>query len=148
LEWTGERVEAFLREVARWASGRNDILAVALVGSWARGTAHAGSDVDLMLLALNPTWFRRNDGWLAEIDWCRVGSTAHIWRDADYGVVWSRHLLLNDGTEIEFGFGAPSWAAVNPVDPGTRQVVAGGCRPVHDPEGLIRELVHRVQGRP
>jgi hypothetical protein len=91
-----------------------------------------------MLLALDPTWFRRDGGWLAQIDWRRVGSTVRTWRDAGYGVVWSRHVLLDDGPEIEFGSGAPSWTAVDPIDPGTRQVVAGGCHPVHALEGLIR----------
>ncbi|MEM9484640.1 MAG: nucleotidyltransferase domain-containing protein [Cyanobacteria bacterium P01_F01_bin.116] len=39
-----------LEEVTQWASFRTDIVAAALGGSWARGTAWVNSDIDLMLL--------------------------------------------------------------------------------------------------
>jgi hypothetical protein len=45
------------------------------------------------------------------------------WRDVAYGAVWSRHVALSDGSEVEFSFAAPSWANTSPVDPGTRRVI-------------------------
>jgi hypothetical protein len=139
------RVESILTETTRWAASRADIVAVALVGSWARGTARDDSDVDLVLLTLDPLWFRQSDRWLNEIHWGNIGSTVATWRDADYGIVWSRHLQLVDGTEIEFGFGPVTWASVDPVDPGTSQVVSDGCRVLYDPQGLLDELVTQVE---
>lgn len=146
MKMSGDRVESILAEIARWATTRNNIAAVALVGSWVRGTAHADSDIDLVLLTPDPLWFRQNDRWLYEMDWRSIGSTLATWRDADYGIVWSRHLQLADGTEIEFGFGPLAWASVDPIDPGTFQVMSGGCRMLYDPQGLLKGLITQVGG--
>ncbi len=139
------RVESIVDQVAHWAAKRCDISAVALVGSWARGAARVDSDIDFVLLTAHPLRFRHDDRWLNEIDWRRFGSTVATWRDADYGIVWSRHLQLADGTEIEFGFGPLSWASVDPIDPGTFQVISDGCRILYDPQGLLTDLVTRVR---
>jgi hypothetical protein len=46
-------------EVARqWARAQKNILAVALVGSYARKTARPASDIDLVMLTYEPTSFR------------------------------------------------------------------------------------------
>lgn len=141
------RVQSILAEVARWAANRGDISAVALVGSWARGTARDDSDIDLMLLTPDPLLFRQDNRWLNEIDWHSIGSAIAAWRDADYGIVWSRHVQLADNTEIEFGFGPLTWASVDPIDPGTFQVINDGCRILFDPQGLLEELVKQVKVR-
>jgi predicted nucleotidyltransferase len=48
---TKAQVEQFLNEFTCWALTQGDIQGVALVGSYARGTATETSDVDLVLLA-------------------------------------------------------------------------------------------------
>jgi predicted nucleotidyltransferase len=125
-----ETLEAIVAPVTAWARSRPDILGLAVVGSWARGAARAGSDVDLILLASDPQSFRYDENWLIEIHWGerRIAS----WRDADYGAVWSRHVQLTPPCEIEFTFCAPAWAATDPVDPGTANVVSNGCRVLLD----------------
>ena len=143
---TGDRVESILAEVTRWAAKRKAIVAVALVGSWARGIARADSDIDLVLLTPDTLGFRHDARWLEEIDWASIGSPIATWRDADYGLLWSRHLHLADGTEIELGFAPPAWASVDPIDAGTFQVIAAGCRILYDPQGLLRGLVAQVEG--
>ena len=57
------------------------------------------------------------------------------------GELWSRRVWLekNHG-EIEFGFASLSWADVNPLDPGTRSVIADGCRILHDPGKILSRL--------
>jgi hypothetical protein len=140
----GDRLESILEEVVRWAARRNDISAVALVGSWARGKARDDSDIDLVLLASDPLWFRQNDHWLNDVDWRCIGSTVATWRDVDYGVLWSRHLRLADGTEIEIGFGPLDWASIDPIDPGTYRVIGDGCRILYDPQGLLHDLIAHV----
>lgn len=47
-------IERFLSAVVQWASAQPDIVAVALVGSHARGTAKPTSDVDLVILTSCP----------------------------------------------------------------------------------------------
>ena len=126
--------------VTRWAESRSDILGLALVGSQARGTAHESSDVDLLILTADPGSFRAIDAWLNEIQWSSVGSRVAASRDADYGCVWSRHVVLSSGSEVEFSFGPLSWASTAPVDPGTLRVIRDGWRVLLDRRGLLASV--------
>jgi hypothetical protein len=63
------------------------------------------------------------------------------WHDVDYGMVWSRHAQLEPFCELEFTFCRRSWAAVDPVDPGTASVVSKGCRVLLDKGGLFEGLL-------
>ena len=124
----------------RWAESRADVLGLALVGSHARGTAHDGSDVDLLLLVSDPASFRAGAAWLREVQWSSLGLEVVACRDVAYGAVWSRHVALSDGSEVEFSFAAPSWANTAPVDPGTRRVISGGWRVLLDRHGLLSSV--------
>ena len=59
-------VKRLLDGVTKWASERESILAVALVGSQARGTASACSDVDLIILTQDPDAVLRDTAWVEE----------------------------------------------------------------------------------
>jgi predicted nucleotidyltransferase len=126
-------VDEVVRRVAEWARDRDDVRALALVGSRARGDARADSDVDLVLLTPAPGAV--GDGWLAALP------RAELVRSGDWGAIAERRARLPSGLEVEVGIGEPSWAATDPVDPGTRRVVADGLRIVHDPDGLLARLV-------
>jgi Nucleotidyltransferase domain len=93
-------------EVARqWARAQKNILAVALVGSCARKTARPASDMDLVMLTYEPTSFRTDTTWCHAIDWAAVNARQLKCKDEDYGLLWSRRLLLDyNGGEIEWGF--------------------------------------------
>jgi uncharacterized protein len=140
-----EKVNLILEEVTQWASYRTDIAAAALVGSWARGSARVDSDIDLMFLAANPVSFRQHEEWVNEIQWAVVNAEIDKWEDKDYGVIWSRHVHLDNEIQVEFGFGFPSWASVNPVDAGTFRVVSDGCRILYDPANLLSRLIDKVK---
>ena len=64
------QVERLTRDITRWARSRDDVEAVVLVGSFARGRVGMASDVDLVILtphfaqlAESPSWFlHRRDG--------------------------------------------------------------------------------------
>uniref|UniRef100_J1RVU5 Uncharacterized protein n=1 Tax=Streptomyces auratus AGR0001 TaxID=1160718 RepID=J1RVU5_9ACTN len=45
------------------------------------------------------------------------------------------------GLEVEMGIGSATWAKTDPVDPGTRRVVTGGARLLHDPTGILADLL-------
>jgi Nucleotidyltransferase domain len=96
-----------LEALRSWASGRRDILAVALVGSQARGTASVGSDTDVVILATNPAEFREQNDRMRDIPWPKDMTPRSEWCDAQYGAMWSRHLTLRDGTRLELSFGRP-----------------------------------------
>ena len=129
-----------LAAVLAWARSRADVLAVAVVGSVARGAAKPESDLDFVVLVDEPSRFRDDGRWLAQI---HFGNNAHLagWHDVDYGVAWSRHVRLSGAGEVEFTFGALSWAATDPIDPGTAAVIADGCHVIFDSAGLFARLL-------
>jgi predicted nucleotidyltransferase len=142
-----EKVDRILTKVTQWGSQREDISAVALVGSWASGNARIDSDIDLMFLTPNTSKFRSNEAWIDEIDRENIGSNVEDWEDEDYGLIWSRHIYLSDRTEIEFSFGLLSWASLDPLDSGTFGVVKNGFRILYDPENLLKRLLDKVSSK-
>lgn len=129
------RVETLLERVVEWARASAAVDAVLLVGSHARGTAVAGSDVDLVILAGEATALVEDPGWPACFGTV-TNSAIERW-----GALTSVRVRYDDGLEVELGTAQPSWAAVDPVEPGTREVLVGGARPLHDPRGLLRALL-------
>jgi hypothetical protein len=139
-----DEAEKVLVEVMQWAEARS-FSGLALVGSYARGQARERSDIDLVLLANDPDVFRQDAAWLTEIAWSRAGVHPLAHEDAQYGAVWSRHVQLDNGLEIEFSFAPLSWADTTPIDPGTRRVVMDGCRILYDPGCVLAALCAAVE---
>jgi uncharacterized protein len=133
--------DAIIRTVAEWAMSREDVRAMALVGSWARGNPHQGSDIDLLLLSDLANEYRRRREWLTEIDFKGAGHRILSGEDASYGVAWSRHVALLPAGKVELTFAQCSWARIDPVDVGTRSVVKEGFRIVIDRDATLAELL-------
>ena len=133
-------VAAVIRRMQRLAFEVPEIVAVGLVGSWARTEARADSDVDLIVLTTAPSALLNAEGWHS-----RVHPDATLIRSNDFGAIHERRLLLPNGLEVEVGIGTPSWADTRPVDAGTRVVVVDGMRPVYDPVGLLDALLGAVK---
>lgn len=133
--------------VLAWASTQEDVVALALVGSWARGNPHRHSDMDFIILSDAPRTRSADVGWTRAL--CRTflhGRLKH-WCNGFYGAVWSRHFTLASGQEIELSFGAQPWACTAPIDSGTRYVVQDAMVVLYDPLGLLATLQARVAGQ-
>ena len=128
-----ERVAQLILEVQAWAASRPDVRGVALVGSYARGTARPESDVDLVLLSAAPRDLSEDARWLE-----RLGEVSRIEREA-WGRVTSLRVYYADGLEVEFGVADAAWAAA-PLDEGTRRVAQDGLIIVFDRGGAFAGL--------
>lgn len=130
-------VSNLLCRVVKWAGSQPHISGVALVGSYARGTARPDSDIDLVFLCRSPDTFVRDSSWIQ-----RFGVVERCHRE-EWGRVTSLRVYYTQGIEVEFAFTTPVWAAL-PVDAGTRRVVADGLRILWDPDGVLGRLLRTV----
>jgi uncharacterized protein len=133
-----EEIDVLLKRVGTWAVKRDDIYAVALVGSWARGDADETSDIDLVLLTDSPETYVSGEAWTEDL-----GATS-ILRTRSWGAVTERRFALPSGLEVDVAIASPSWATTTPVDPGTARVISDGIRVVFDPAGALARLVEVV----
>ena len=111
----------FLNEVTRWASSQSDIQALALVGSHARNAATGTSDLDLVLVTVEP------NRYLEDASWVQQFGSIEKQRVEDYGLLTSIRVWYTDGREIEYGITDERWIAA-PLDVGTQRVIADGMR--------------------
>lgn len=121
-------METFFSDIRDWAAEAPQIESVILAGSYARGTNHAGSDVDLVILTADKAGMLRDPSWTA-----RFGNAVKR-QIEEYGACTSVRVWYEDGPEVEFGLVLPSWAAA-PLDPGTARVLRDGYRVLSDRAG-------------
>ena len=123
--------QAFIVNVQGWASQQPDIVALALIGSFARGTATSESDIDFVLLT--PKWA----DYLVDLVWTELFGEVKMTQIEDYGAVKSLRVWYEDGLEVEFSLTEPEWAGL-PIEPGTHQVLNDGFEILYDPAGLLK----------
>ena len=128
-------VERFLASLVAFAEARNDVRAVALVGSRARGVARPDSDVDVVMLSSQPETYIDGDDWIRRFPGATLLATRR------WGALTERRLLLGNGIEVDFGVACPSWASTQPLDAGTAQVARDGLVILHDRDGLLAQVV-------
>ena len=76
-------------------------------------------------------------------DWPQMFGEIESRFTEEYGAVRSLRVLYRGGMEVEFGLARPSWAEV-PLDAGTRLVLGGGARILHDPKGILQLAKHAL----
>ena len=123
-------VQEFLSSFTQWAQGRPDILAAALVGSYARNAAREDSDVDLVVIASRP------EHYLADLSWTSAFGRVERHQMEDYGLLVSVRVWYTGGLEVEFGITGREWAA-SPLDEGTRQVISDGMVVLFGQEDML-----------
>jgi predicted nucleotidyltransferase len=119
MNYLSNQVNRFLEAFTAWASSRDDIQAVALIGSYARGTATNSSDVDLVVISKHPDYYIKQTKWTS-----RFGEITRQ-QIEDYGKLTSIRIWYTDGLEIEYGISDENWVSF-PLDVGTRQVIQDG----------------------
>ena len=127
-------VERVLAAFAAWAPLHADVVAVGLVGSWARGAAREDSDVDVVVVSSAP------EERVTAADWPASLRAAPVLRRRRWGVLIETRLGMPDGLEVEIGVVPIAWTRTDPLDRGTARVVTDGLRIVYDPQGRLSAL--------
>ncbi len=129
--------------MTKWVASNDDLRALALCGSWARGNPRPDSDLDLIVLARSAAIAARAH-LVATIPFASIGYEMQACRWATYGVIYSAHIALASTIELELSFAALNWASTTPVDEGTRRVVTDAFAILVDKDNALRILVEMV----
>ena len=134
-----EGIEVLASALRVWAAQQPGILAIAIVGSHARGVARPDSDVDVIAIVDEPELYLKSPAWVE-----RFGGVRRISKE-DWGLVQSIRVHYAGGTEVEFGITVREWAGIDPLDPGTEKVVSNGMRLLYDPHALLEPLLLKMR---
>jgi uncharacterized protein len=115
---------------------KEDIVATAVIGSHANGTARDDSDIDVIYLTTDVEKYINDE----TADFARRFGSLREQKIENWGAVKTIRAFYKSGLEIEFNFASPAWAKTDPVDEGTRRVVAGGMKILDDPNGILEKL--------
>jgi len=133
-----EEFECFVQNLARWADSEVNVIAALIVGSWARGTAHAQSDIDVVVICQHPVLYieqhRGQQRWLTTFG--HVQSTLN----EDYGLLQVLRAFYRDGMEVEFGFTSEEWLS-NAQAKTTGRILRDGMRIVCDRFGRVEKFI-------
>lgn len=124
------QVARLLVDLTAWAE-RQDVHALVLVGSYARGAERMGSDVDVVVLTDHLERYGPAGRWFQ-----MLRPDARLVRTATWGPVSEQRYRLRSGLLVEVGLAAPNWASV-PLDPGTARVLGDGHRILHDRHATV-----------
>jgi predicted nucleotidyltransferase len=136
-----DRFESFIEQLKAWCVSNADVLAIALVGSHARGTARADSDIDLVIICTNETMYTANANWIKVFDKLQSATLE------DWGLVQSWRVHFQNGLEVEFGITTEAWCAPSQIENGTGRVISDGVRIIYDPKKLLAKLIDCIRNR-
>lgn len=128
------KAEKFLLDFTIWIKRQSEILAVALVGSYARGDEKSDSDIDLVIITDNTKVYLDDDRWAENF-----GRVTELKKE-DYQLVQERRVFYDNGLEVEYGITTPEWVKIDPVEPGTRKVITDGAKILYDKSGILQNL--------
>lgn len=134
---SNKNIQNFLTQIVHWAKNQDDISGIALVGSYARGTANQDSDIDLVILAKN------HKNYLSDLAWLSQFGNYYLIKKKRYGKLTSLHVQYLDNHEVEFGITNSAWAKI-PPDRGTAKVILEGVQVLYDPYHLYQKLIAYV----
>jgi predicted nucleotidyltransferase len=123
-------IEPFFKDLVHWAKSQSDLLAIALVGSYARDTANALSDIDLILIARAPEKYLQDETWASAFGPIEKQQIEH------YGKVTSLRVWYSAGPEVEFGLTNREWLSL-PLDAGTKRIISDGIKVLFERETEI-----------
>jgi predicted nucleotidyltransferase len=130
MKRTPEHIKDFIDAFTGWAQTEPEIMAVALIGSYAREAATEGSDIDLLVLVSDPRRYVESTGWLQQF------GPVERQQLQTFGNVTSLRVWYQTGHEVEYGLTTRDWVHL-PLDEGTQRVIRDGMRVLWEREALL-----------
>ncbi len=125
--------EKFINEIKQWGTENTNIKSIIIVGSYARGTNKATSDIDLIIITTNKDEMLNNQNFIELFGEVERTQTEY------YGACTSVRVWYKNGPEVEFGLVTPDWIA-QPLDKGTYRVLSDGYNIIIDKNKYFNDI--------
>lgn len=125
--------EKFINEIKQWGTKNTNIKSIIIVGSYARGTNKATSDIDLIIITTNKDEMLNNQNFTELFGEVERTQTEY------YGACTSVRVWYKNGPEVEFGLVTPDWIA-QPLDKGTYIVLSDGYNIIIDKNKYFNDI--------
>lgn len=125
--------ENFCEFIKKIATENENIRAVILVGSYAKGTYNSNSDIDLCILAYDKEKMLSDSGIFRHFGNVTKENIEY------YGVVTSLRFFYENSFEVEYGITDMNWIS-KPLDSGTKRVLRDGHKVIIDKDGYFEEI--------
>jgi uncharacterized protein len=126
-------ISHFFDLLTAWADKTPNIIGIFLVGSHAHGTAHAKSDVDIVIITDKTQQLLQNDAWVKNF-----GPVRSITRE-DWGMVIAKRVFFESELEVEFGITSDEWLKTDPIDQGTKKALSDGYKILVDRDNALKK---------
>ncbi len=125
--------EIFINKIKQWGTENTDIKSIIIVGSYAKGTNKATSDIDLIIITTNKDEMLNNQNFIELFGEVERTQTEY------YGACTSVRVWYKNGPEVEFGLVTPDWIA-QPLDKGTYIVLSDGYNIIIDKNKYFNDI--------
>ena len=125
------------KELLKFSSSNDDIVAVFLVGSYARNTYKNDSDVDIIIVTSDQNKYVSDTVWTHFF-----GIIKKI--DVEYYGWVTAFRVFYESLEVEFGIAPLKWIQM-PLDAGTKQVLYDGYKVIYEKENILEKIKLEIQ---
>lgn len=125
--------EIFINKIKQWGTENTNIKSIIIVGSYAKGTNKATSDIDLIIITTNKDEMLNNQNFIELFGEVERTQTEY------YGACTSVRVWYKNGPEVEFGLVTPDWIA-QPLDKGTYRVLSDGYNIIIDKNKYFNDI--------
>lgn len=125
-------VEAINHKLILLAEKNEDILAILLVGSYARNKQHEKSDIDIMIITIDEMKYFSDYKWINEI------AEASAVEKENWGIVNTLR-FFSGKTEIELNICSTEWIKL-PLDPETERVLRDGYKIIFERNDSLHKI--------
>ena len=127
------KLESLTRKLNLLAEKNEDLLAILLVGSYARNKQHDKSDIDIMIITTDETRY------FSDYKWINVIAEASAVEKENWGIVNTLR-FFSGNTEIELNISSTEWITL-PLDPETERVLRDGYKIIFE----RNDSLHRIK---
>jgi uncharacterized protein len=127
------KIAKFLADVKNWGENSGFVKAVILVGSYAKGTNKADSDIDLCILSDDRDYIISNPDIFNQFGCISKINTEY------YGACTSIRIWYENGFEVEYGIVEEDWIG-EPLDAATIRVLQNGYKVIVDKNNYFDEI--------